>query len=205
MINSENGICNLALSELGSSITVENIRNPRKPVEAIFSTRYDNSRRYSLKLMKPSFAIKRLVITPMVTTIVTDGFTYAYRIPSDSVGVLGIGTIQDRLNNYTIEGNILYTDEYSETGITLRYVKDETDVTKYSPEFIRIFSLILAKDVCMQVLQSNEKLVYLDQRLTTEMSCSASMNSQENRPIKINRSKFEKSKFTKNPSFEVKL
>ena len=194
MINSENGICNLALSELGSSITVENIRNPRKPVEAIFSTRYDNSRRYSLKL-----------ITPMVTTIVTDGFTYAYRIPSDSVGVLGIGTIQDRLNNYTIEGNILYTDEYSETGITLRYMKDEKDVTKYSPEFIRIFSLILAKDVCMQILQSNEKLAYLDQRLTTEMSCSASMNSQENRPIKINRSKFEKSKFTKNPTFEVKL
>ena len=205
MIASENEICNLSLSELGISTSVEDIRNPRKPVEASFLIRYDNSRRYALKLLKPNFAIKRIIASPDAGTPITGGFSYCYSVPNDCLSVLGFGAIQDRKNNFSIENNKIYTDEHSDTGVMLRYIEDETDVTKYSPEFIKVFAIMLAKDVCMQILQSNEKLGYLDQRLVTEMSCSASMNSQENRPIRISRSKFEQSKYTYNPTFEVKL
>ena len=132
-------ICNMALGHLGSDATVEDIDTPRKDEEKIFNLWYDASRRDLLKLVKPNFALKRAEWALLTTTPVF-GYVYEYQIAHDCLMVLGVDTIDVKLNNYTIEGDRLQISEVYESGLPVRYVTDVTDVTKFTADFVKLLS-----------------------------------------------------------------
>ena len=82
----------------------------------------------------PNFAIARKRVARIVETPPYP-FGYSYEYPSDCLKVLGIGAVEDKRNNYTVENNRIYTDVLYEDGLPLRYIKDFTDVSLMSPEF----------------------------------------------------------------------
>lgn len=196
-------ICNLALGHLGSKSTILDIENPKKSEEIVFSQRYDIVRQKALKMIKPNFALKRALLARLDETPVF-GFSYVYLLPSDSLSLLGIGNIEDKENNYTIENNRLYIDDNYEDGLPVRYVQDYTDTTKFTPEFVELLSWELAKNCCMAITQSKEMLSYITQIMPRELSSASAMNAQENRMIRISNSRFKASRYSNNPRFEVK-
>lgn len=197
-------ICNMALGHLGSDATVEDIDTPRKDEEKIFNLWYDASRKDLLRLVKPNFALKRAKWALLTTTPVF-GYVYEYQIAHDCLMFQGVDTLDVKLNNYTIEGDKLQISEVYTDGLPVRYVSDVTDVTKFTADFVKLLSWQLAFDTCMQITQSVEKLQMLSSILPGQLSKVAAQSDQENRPIRINYSKFRTARWSKTPIFGEKL
>ncbi len=191
-------VCNLALSRLGNRDNVANIDAPSTPFERAFAIWYDVCRQFMLKKLMPNFALGRDVIALLDETP-SFGYTYVYQYPKDCLKVLGFGDVQDKENVYSIEGNRILTDEYYEDGLPLRYIKDITDVSQFSPEFVMALSAELAEKVSLQITQDAEKLTAMNTLKKLDQSEASALNGQENRPVRINRSKFKQARTSDNP------
>ncbi|MEA2066017.1 MAG: hypothetical protein U9O65_02785 [Thermotogota bacterium] len=194
-------ICNLALSKLGNYGSVEDIDTPQKPTEKIFRKWYDVAREKALKELMPNFALSRRLIAQDTTATPPFGYDYAYKKPEDCLKVLGIGEIETKKNLYSVEGRSIVTNEdYTDDGLPIRFIKDITDTTKFSAEFVSALALYLAKQTCMEITQDEVKYKQLYAELLTEKANVAALSGQENRPIRINRSKFAQSRSTAHPT-----
>lgn len=187
MVNSKVEVCNMALSRLGDKGTVENIDDPKKPAERDFNLWYDTARQASLKLMAPSFSRDR-DIWPKLDYTPAFGYAYAYKYRNDCLRVLGIGNLDVKQDDYSIEGDMLLTNEHYPNGLPVRFVKDVIDVSKFTADFVRLFSFQLAYDVCMGVTNSTEKMAYMEQVLPMKIVEYCGTDAQENKPIRITRS-----------------
>lgn len=196
-------ICNMALSFLGSNGSVNDIDQPENDSERAFSRWYDTTKRTVLSLTKPNFALKRARI-PRIEEEIIFGFSNSYQIPSDCLKVLGIGNIEDKANNFTVEGGKIYTEENWEDGLPLRYVANIDDVNSFSTEFRELLALHLARNVCKDITESTDMLQYLDALIPAKNALVTSLKSQENKPIRITRSKYRASKTVENPRWNEK-
>lgn len=200
MINSDVEICNLALSRLGNVGSVENINTPIKTNEIACALWYNVSRQKTLKLLMPNFALCRDILA-ISTTVPSFGYSSAYPYPQNCLKLLGIGEIQEKQNNYSIESGMILTSETYTNGMPIRYIKDVTDVNKFTPEFITLLSWFLAYNICIPITQNIEKQAYMEQILPRKISEAAAVNAQENRPIRISRSLFKAARTVDNPRF----
>lgn len=201
--------CNLAASRLGSYGSVEDIDQPRKPLEIIFAKWWDHARRMALESIMPNFAITRRVLAPD-STAPAFGYTKRFQVPSDSVRVLGVGQQEDKANDYSIEGGYILTDQYVEDAdgnvtLNLRFVIDEADVSKYTPDFMEGLSWFLAYCANMEVTHDADKQVYLERVIRDKKAEASSLNSQQNRPIRLNNSKFRQARSAHAPTNYEKL
>jgi len=198
-MNSPTQICNMALSRLGSKNTVNSITDPTIPEERVCAIWYDPCRQNVLKKLMPNCALARKVVAKL-SDAPAFGYAYAYQYPGDCLKVLGIGDIQDKENNYAVEGNMILTDENYEDGMNLRYVKDLTDVSKFSVEVCMAISAELMEKISMQITQDAEKLKAANAFIKIDQSNASALNGQENRPVRINRSLFKMARQYDNPS-----
>lgn len=202
MATSKSEICNLALSRLGNYDSISDIDTPTTTLEKIFAKWYDTTRKKTLKSMIPSFAIERRQVSLLGTTPAF-GYGSQWEYPNDCVRLLGIGEIEEKTNDYAVEGKKIlcdYDDSDYEDGLPIRFIKDITDVTMFSDDFIDLFTLELAYKVCMEVTQDLERLIYLEKILPAKRAEMGAIDSQENAPVRINKSKFKKSRYTDNPT-----
>lgn len=189
MANSEIEICNLAQSRLGDKASIENIDTPKKAEERVYSKWYHISRQAALRLLKPNFAIKREFWACDANYKPAFGYDYAYKIKSDCLRVLTIGGVDTRALNYPVENGYLLTNDYQGGALPVRYVADVTDIKKFTPDFIRLFSWQLAYDVCFEITESEQAMNRMEQILPLKMAEFCGTDAQENRPKRINRSK----------------
>ena len=194
-INSKVDLCNMTISHLGNYGTISNIDTPRSNKEITFSIWYDVSRQTFLKMTMPNFALARKRVAQKSGTPPYP-FAYQYEYPSDCLKVLGIGAIEDKENNYSIENNTIYTDVLYEDGMPIRYIKDIKDVTAMTPEFKVAFSWFLAGNVAADITQDMGKVQFIEGILPEKMSTLSGLNAQENMPIRISRSKFKEARST---------
>lgn len=197
MISKEQ-ICNLSLSRLGNKSAVNDIDNPTTPIDRTFAIWYNICRQFMLKKLIPNFALARDIVAVSATAPVF-GYAYAYPVPTDCLKVLGIGNVQDKENNYAVEGGSILTDESCANGMEVRYIKDVTDVTKFSSDFIMALSAELAEKTSLQITQDPDKLTAMNSLKKSDQNESTALNGQENRPIRINRSKFKQARTVDNP------
>lgn len=193
-ITSKVQICNMALGHLGNKNTVADIDTPTTGVESTFSLWYDISRQTFLKMTIPNFAIARKRVA-QVSGTPPYPFSYMYEYPKDCLKVLGIGKVEEKRNDYTVENNKIYTDVLYSDGMPIRYIKDVVDVTAMSPEFVMGFSWFLASSVVMDVTQDLSKKKMIEEILPQKMSSLSSLNAQENRPIRISNSRFKEARY----------
>lgn len=193
-IVSKNDICNLALSYLGSYGTVTDIDSASNDTERVFALWYDITRQVLIKETQPNFARARRLIAELETTI-PFGYAYAFEVPSDSLKVLGIGEIADTGNYiYAVEGNVIYTDDEWGSGLQLRYLKNETVVSNFSPEFVVAFAYLLAANTALPITQDDNKRKLLEQMAAVKANVVSSLSGQENKIVRISNSYFKKAR-----------
>ena len=192
-ITSKVDLCNMAVGRLGNFGTISDIDTPKEDKEIICALWYDISRQTFLKMTMPNFSIGRKRVSQSTETPPYP-FSYAYEYPSDCLKVLGIGAIEDKENNYTVENNMIYTDVFYEDGLPLRYIKDVTDVSAMSPEFKEGFSWYFAGNIALEITQDINKAKLIQEILPQKLATLSGLNAQENKPIRISRSKFKASR-----------
>jgi hypothetical protein len=202
-LNSKSELCKLAASRLGTNVDVSDIDSPGNAPERVFAKWYDQTRELVLKILAPNFALGRALVAKSSMTPAF-GPAYYYDKPSDCLRVLGVGEIQDKENTTSVEGDYILSDDDYTDGMPIRYVKDIKDVTKFSPEFVNLMSFQLAYDCCIELTKDSDKLLYLEKIMPAKLSGSSALNGFENRPIRINHSKFRQARTTFWPSTETK-
>lgn len=202
-INSKVDLCNMAVGRLGNFSSVNNIDTPSSDIEITCALWYDISRQTFLKMTMPNFALARKRVSKVVETPPYP-FKHSYEYPSDCLKVLGIGAVEDKRNDYTVESNQIYTDVDYTDGLPLRYIKDIKDVNKMSPEWKMGFTWFLAGNVGFDITQDMKKVQMIEQLLPQKISELSGVNAQENRPIRISRSKFKAARYSGFPRNEDK-
>ncbi len=193
----------MALSYLGNFGTVEDIDTPTSSAEKMFARWYETTKKTLISSTKPNFALKRLKVAKVDEEIVF-GFEYPYQRPADCLKVLGVGNIEDKANDFTVEGDRIYTDVEYEDGLPLRYVANIDSVNKFSSEFMELLALHLARNVCKDITEDTAMLQYIDSIIPIAKAVLVSLKSQENKPIRVSRSKFLASKTNTNPRWNEK-
>jgi len=187
---SEVDICNLILDELKQG-PINSIETPVTKTEYILARNYDQLRRESLYAHPWKFAITRIELTPNPSTEPLFGYTYAYDLPTDYLRLITVGDdyIGDLRTEYEIENGQLLAvaGDVTFDGSTklVRYMKDVTEVTKFSPGFIRY--LVLRGAITLSNKFSVSPALKTDlkedfERISTE---AKAINGQERRPKKI--------------------
>jgi len=182
-------IANFALGRLGNNGSVENLTTQLKPVEKTLAKWFDQSNRMALKSLKPNFARKRKHIA-VSSESPAFGYTYQYRYPSDCVDILGIGNINEKENDFSIEGGYIMTNNTQGEALPIRYIQDISDVSEFTPEYVELLSWFWAYNANMEITQDTQKQQYLEQKLLTIKREAGALNGLENRPIIKNSSKF---------------
>ena len=196
-------ICNLALGHLGDFGTVESITTPEKPNELILAKWYGISRQTWLKKVMPNFAMDRDTVAQNAT-VGKINFNYSYPFPARALKILGIGEVQNKINNYTVEGQNIYTTRLYEDGLQVRFIRDITDISKWSSESIMAFSWYLAEQISMEVTKNASIFEAMAIKAKQEMAFVSGINAQENRPIRLSRSRNRQARFNGFPTKEDK-
>ena len=194
-ITSNIELCNMALSLLGNYGTIENINTPVKAKEKIFAQWYTTAVEYALKLAMPNFALARRVVSQVATNPAPFGYTYAYEKPADCLKVLGFGDVDEKDLSFTVEGDYIYTDENYTSGLELRFVRNITDETRFTPEFVLFAAEVLAAFTCVAVTQDAARAQALKDRLPLRAVELSGLNAQENPPIRKSTSKFKQARY----------
>lgn len=190
-MNSKTEICALALSRLGQQNSIEDIDNPKKQTEVVCAKWYDVSRQSALKHMMPSFARKRAVWALDADYVPAFGYDYAYKYQSGCLKILGVGETRSSKKDYEIEGGYLLTNEHYENGLPVRYVADIEDTSQFTPDFVQLFSWILASNICMELEIDMNKYQAIQQMLPQKIIEYCGVDAQENPPKRVSHSILE--------------
>jgi len=201
-VNSKSIICNFALTYLKQDASVKNIDTPNNPIERVFALHYDFQRELMLRKLVPSFAVKYVKAVKLDEPMT--GFASSFQYPKDAVKVLGIGNVEDSRNNYSVLGGAIHCDDDYPDGIPLRIIYNEEDTSRFSQEFIELFSLKLAIATCLKITGDEKLLKYLLGLYPTLQRSLMSLDATENKPIKIRRSKSKLSRYSTNTRLGIK-
>lgn len=179
-------ICNLALDDLKQA-PIKSIATPVSNTEQVCARNYDVTRRECLFAHPWKFAIKRIQLTPNLSTTPLFGYAYAYDLPNDYIRMISVGDdyIGDLRGEREIENNQLLavSGDVTFDGTTkdVRYMYDVTDVTKFSPGFITYFRLKLAIRMSNKFSVSPQIKTELKNDFVDAETEARSVNGQENR------------------------
>lgn len=149
-------LSNLALSHLGSDANVASISPPDGSVEAGYCARYfPIARRVMLTTFEWSFATKRAELAEVTNQ--SDVWTYAYATPADCLKpwrVLKAGAADEQDGaEFVWEDGVIYTHE---PNAVLKYSRDVTDTTRFTPQFDSAISWLLASYLAGPIIKGNE-------------------------------------------------
>lgn len=144
-------ICNRALQKLGEG-TIASLSEDTRLGRAC-NLLYEDVRDALLEDHTWAFAIELAEIA-VSGTDPDFGRTYQYELPADFLRLLPpYGEDNTNSRDWIVEGGYIRTDD--STPLYIRYIKRETDPTKYPPSFREALSAKLAKELAQQILQSS--------------------------------------------------
>lgn len=194
-ITSKVDICNLAISGLGNRNTISNIDTPKTDKEIVMALWYDICRQYVLKQMMPNFALDRIVVSQKtVPAGYVNDYAYAWEYPNSALKILGMNRIDCTQEQPTIEGGLIFTNTPFPDGLTLRVIKDITDVPSMSVEFIIQLAKELEKRTAAAITQDPAKKAAALKEVISEAANTSALNAQENKPIRRSNSRFRQAR-----------
>lgn len=151
-------ICNMALSALGVSTEIQDFDNEKSKEAQACRRFYDNLRQKALRDFDWPFAnaidFLALLANPAGLTQPTVEWTYWYRYPANALAIRRIlngatrSDTTDSRTDYAVgrdaTGRLIYTNMAT---AQIQYTYDETDATRFPPDFADAFSLLLASRI----------------------------------------------------------
>lgn len=183
-------ICNMALDYIGERADVTSIEVPEKPNEVIMARHYDVTRQNLLREYLWNFARAEATLA----RIGDGGLDYKDRflMPADCLRIISMGAALFEIKDYNIQGREILINgvtEPSSNALQIRYMKDETEVSKFDSLFIKILALQLALNVSYKFSGKKTQSEVINQLLKQELPKATSVNSQEKKPRRIDRSR----------------
>lgn len=158
MVKSSVEICNLALDYLNEDNITSLTEDTKQSKKC--NQWYDVVRKSLLTNLNASWSINRAVLAEVKNVVPVYGYNKCYGLPNDCLQVLNLGSpLSDEL--YQIEGGYFHCNR--ESDVQIRYIADVTDVSKYDAEFIELFALALASQICIPLTEDYEKRNYINQ------------------------------------------
>lgn len=181
--DSKSFVANMAMDYVGQS-SVSDIDNPTTPTEIIVARHYDNIRRQVLRMVCPHFALAPGVCSRSGTP----DFDYSdkYQLPDDFVKLSRIGEKGSELYgaDYKIYGRELYINASGASSIKIEYIKDETEVTKWDADFIKVVALFLAEATAYQITKKQSVVAGISALIRQELPDLLSAKGQERPPTR---------------------
>lgn len=180
-------ICNSALIKIGAEkINALSDNNARA---LIMNEQYDKKRRYLLTVHPWNFAIGRAELAENATAPI-NGWDNAYDMTSDVLRVLEIN--DDDEQEWVVEGRQILTDE---SECKIKYIKDLTDVTKFSNHFVEVLATLLAADTCMALKGNATHAANLYNVYLRMLSEARTMDAQEGSNLLVKADLFTNARF----------
>ncbi len=192
-------ICRLALDAIGEKGKIASIEIPENKLEVLLARHYDVTRRALLREYMWNFARHQVTIA---RTGDGDGYYQdRFLLPSDCVKIIRFGSkyckiqpgcydLRERdLYVNPIPPNYLYTDGVS-NGLRFDYIRDYTDVSKFDALFVKLFYLQLAADISYGLSLERNQVALMVEQVKLELPKAISVNSQENPPVRVMRSRW---------------
>lgn len=152
MATTEVNICNIALSWLGASL-ITALDDETTEAE-LCNSNYAFSRDVALEDRDWTFATGRDTLTPSVTDP-DFGFTYAFDLPAGCLRVIKADSDPYFLTNenWKREEDTIVSNA---TPMYIKYIKQITDPTKFSPWFVHVCAARLAADIAIAITGSKD-------------------------------------------------
>lgn len=161
---SDADICNLALSAyLGESASVVSIVSPTSVREGDCALFYPIARRLALELHDWRFASTRTDLA--LTTYAVDQWPFSYVLPSDFIRALRVYHKDDTTDEALTDPAPFIIETYdsgqyvlltTQEEAALRYTRDTTDTSKFTPLFVDGFAAMLASYLAGSVVKGSE-------------------------------------------------
>ena len=185
-------ICQAAAMKIGSQ-TITSIENPKTVTESRLSFLFDKVKRTVIRAGVWNFA-QAILTLPSVSEDVPDGFTKVFALPNDYlryIGVIqnGFLVVQDT-EDYMLAGGKIYQRNYASDSLTIKYLRDVSDVKKFDDLFIEALVLKLAYELCFIESQKSALTKRLLEEYTLKMVEAKAINGQEQKPRRVQRSRW---------------
>ena len=194
MIISDVDICNMALDHLNQRDITSLDENTKQA--KICARWFDVTRRTLLTNLNASFSIDRAVLPEIKNCIPIYGYEKAYALPKDCLQVLNLGSpLENEL--YQIENGCFYCDKKNDKElIQIRYIKDVVDVSQYDSEFVDLFAIALAEQICVPLTEDLEKRNMLRQLKKEKYIECSTKYGRDNRVTVVNVPRYRMSKLS---------
>jgi hypothetical protein len=144
-------ICNLAMTVLGADTIValsDSSANARR-ITAVYTPCLEDV----LRSHPWNFAIMRTQLAVAVTTP-TYGYDYEFALPADCLRVIEVSDSSAPIDEFKIEGVKLLINYNS--SVYIKYIKNETDTTKYTSQFSFVLASRLASELAYAITNNKE-------------------------------------------------
>lgn len=184
-MTSEVAICNLALSWLGGNL-ITALTDEQKEAK-ICNANYELARDAVLEDRDWTFATKRYILTPDVTTPVY-GYDQQFLIPAEVLRVIHVGNNRNVNNpdqitiNWQKEENRIVANE---TQIQVRAIARITDTARFPPTFTHALAARLAADIAIPLTASRSLMESMWGLYEQKMSAAAGSDGRQGRREKI--------------------
>ena len=172
MSYSEVQICNLALERIGGRRITSLIDNSEdaRACNSLFASLRDEI----ISSAQWPFAMKRAALSRLTDTPAF-GFDYTYQLPSDMLRLIMLVADdgETQITEFEIEGKTVLTDEET---VYIKYIKRETDQTKFTAGFVKALSAKLAAELAGILAKSNGLRSELNQTALVDLNIGLSMD-----------------------------
>jgi len=147
------------------------------PIASVLNRWYDISKRKCLEGFPWIFATTRAAI-PLVSPAPAFGYTDQYRLPSDFVSLNFIDDESLPLDktDYQIEENNLLIDNGGATSLNIGYVRNSTDIAKWTAAFRIYVAYQLAYFTVFALTGQNQTTTRIQNQLTKHMTEAKAIN-----------------------------
>lgn len=172
---SEVAICNLALQDVGRSLTVTALDESSQAARAC-RLRYPFARDACLRAYDWNFAAARASL-PALATPPAFGYANAYQLPVDCLFVREVGEGDDSCQ-WEVESGTLITDRAAP--LPIRYTRAVTNPAAFDPLFAETLAARVAAEVAVSLSESLGKAQALWQVYQSKLAEARRRDAQEN-------------------------
>ena len=184
MAQSAISICNISLSWLGGNVI---IAFEDETTEAILcSANYDSSRLAVLEEREWTFAAARAIPNKLADAPAF-GYSSAFQLPTNPVcikvrKVSNSPRFDTKIEDWVKEGDQILANQ---DVIYIKYTKDVTDPTKFSPGFVQSLAARIAADICVPLTENVDLFASYWQLYLNKLETAGANDGMQGRNIKL--------------------
>jgi len=177
----------MALGYIGEA-PIRSIESPTTDIERNAANYYHATRRYGLTLSLWNFAKVQQAIPR--TGDGQGDFTSTYQLPNDLITFVSVGGESEYFyeDAYDIRGDQLHYNSDANS-IIIRYVKDVTDINKWSPGFVMVVARLLAVEMAYMLSKKDNIIKTNNSVLQIVLADAIAKDGSERPPIRIEQSR----------------